>query len=604
MPGICGVVQYGGRPGSEGDDLAAMSRRLCRFPWHRPSRLDLPGIGLAGAGVEPPAGTAPSMLATDHSIAVAFDGELYRPSVSGVDRPSRLIHHLRKDGPEVLARAHGSFACAVWDHDSARLSLAVDRYGTRTLYWTRRRDRFLFASEIGALLAVAGVSREWDEEGLAQFLCFGHYLGDATLYRDIRLVPRATWLTFDPADGSVVTTPYATEEAGWRPPSSDEEWRALIEARTSAAVDVACDEGGNLGLSLSGGLDARTILGLLPADTRITCVSLGTRGSIDHRAAAQLASLAGQPHHMVTLGGDFLGRFEQLLREVVDLTDGQYLDQGIVLTTLPTYRALHIQTLLRGHAGELMHMNKAYAFSIDREGLNLDSQESLVGWLWQHLSHYMIGGLDPGVFSGRFAGRMREMARAALERQAAVWEDVTPVPQRIWRLFVAERLRRETAPSLHLFRNYVETRVPLLDPDLVSTLCAAPVHLKVGDGLQAHILQRHRPEFCAVVNANTGAPMSAPAWQAKLSHLRMRVLGRLGVSGYQPYERLGLWLGRELRPLVHGLLLSDRFLSRELFDRAHISQILEQHESRRRNHTYLIMALMILELSQRDAGTA
>ena len=43
---------------------------------------------------------------------------------------------------------------------------------------------------------------------------------------------------------------------------------------------------------------------------------------------------------------------------------------------------------------------------------------------------------------------------------------------------------------------------------------------------------------------------------------------------------------------------------KDLFDRAGVSQVLEQHESRRRNHTYLIMALIILELSQRDAGTA
>jgi asparagine synthetase B (glutamine-hydrolysing) len=575
-----------------------MVQRLRHFPWHHCTRLELQGVGFGAASLEPPGGSAPVALASDHSMAIVFDGEIYRPRLGGPDQAGRLLAQLRKEGPEVLSRAHGSFACAVWDLETRKLSLATDRYGTRSLYWTRSGGRFLFASEPGALLKVAGVSPEWDEEGLAQFLCFGHYLGDATLYRHIRLVPRAAWLIFDPADGSVVTVEHPPEGSASSPPASDEEWRALVDSRTTAAVEAACQEGGRLGLSLSGGLDARTILGLVPADTRVTCVSLGIPGSIDHRAASKLASLAGQPHHPVTLGGNFLERFEQLLREVVDLTDGQYLDQGIVLTTLPTYRELGIQTLLRGHAGELMHMNKAYAFSIDHEGLNLTSHGALVDWLWRHLTNYMIGEVDAGVFSSGFTGRMREMARAALERQAAVWEHVAPAPQRIWRLFVAERLRRETAPSLHLFRNYVETRVPFLDPELVSMLGQAPVHLKVGDGLQAYILKRHRPEFCTVVNANTGAPMSAPAWQVQLSHLRMRVLARMGAAGYQPYERLGLWLARDLRPLVHRLLFSERFLSRGLFDKHGMSQILQQHESRRRNHTYLIMALMVLELSQ------
>ena len=176
------------------------------------------------------------------------------------------------------------------------------------------------------------------------------------------------------------------------------------------------------------------------------------------------------------------------------------------------------------------------------------------------------------------------------------------MPQRIWRLFVAERLRRETAPSLHLFRNFVETRVPFLDPDLVAVLCAAPVHLKVGDDLQSYILGRHRPDFCGVVNANTGSPLGSPSWQVRLAHLRMKVFAKLGVPGYQPYERLGLWLARDLRPLVHRLLLSDRFLARGLFERSALVKLLEQHETRRRNHTYLIMALVILEMS--DPGEA
>ena len=100
-----------------------------------------------------------------------------------------------------------------------------------------------------------------------------------------------------------------------------------------------------------------------------------------------------------------------------------------------------------------------------------------------------------------------------------------------------------------------------------------------------------------VVNANTGAPMNAGPWQAKLAYFRMKVLGRLGVAGYQPYERLGLWLARELKPLVHRVLLSERFIDKGLFEPAGIRELLSQHEKRQRNHTYLIMALLVLEMA-------
>ena len=99
----------------------------------------------------------------------------------------------------------------------------------------------------------------------------------------------------------------------------------------------------------------------------------------------------------------------------------------------------------------------------------------------------------------------------------------------------------------------------------MSLLLALPPELKLDDTLQSHILRRHKPAFLRVVNANTGAPMGASALKTRLASLQMKVYAKLGVPGYQPYERLGLWLAQDLKPLVHRLLLSDRFLARGLF---------------------------------------
>ena len=78
----------------------------------------------------------------------------------------------------------------------------------------------------------------------------------------------------------------------------------------------------------------------------------------------------------------------------------------------------------------------------------------------------------------------------------------------------------------------------------------------------------------------------------------MRVLAKLGVKGYQPYERLGLWLRRELRPLVTRILLGDCCLQRGLFRPDAVRLIVNQHFQNQRNHTFLLMAMMIYELGQ------
>ena len=83
--------------------------------------------------------------------------------------------------------------------------------------------------------------------------------------------------------------------------------------------------------------------------------------------------------------------------------------------------------------------------------------------------------------------------------------------------------------------------------------------------------------------------------------VRLRVLAKLGVPGYQPYERLGLWLRRELRPVVERLLLSDRCLGRGIFEPRRPSRRSSvSTPSGQRTTPILLMALMIFEQGQRE----
>ena len=80
----------------------------------------------------------------------------------------------------------------------------------------------------------------------------------------------------------------------------------------------------------------------------------------------------------------------------------------------------------------------------------------------------------------------------------------------------------------------------------------------------------------------------------------MKVFAKIGVAGYQPYERLGSWLASDLKPLVHSTILSERFLDRGLFDADGVRRAVAQHESRERNHTFLLMGMLIVELAHQE----
>jgi asparagine synthase (glutamine-hydrolysing) len=480
------------------------------------------------------------------------------------------------------------------------LVLVNDRFGMKPLYYATVPDRLLFASETQAILADPAVSRTTSLSGVAQFFTFGQLLGEETFLERIRLLPAAGLLTYDADTGHVEMDRYWRLQG--RPVArSRAETLDRIDTAFGQAVERCVADTAGLGLSLSGGMDARTILARAARpDRMLSTLCLGMDGSMDHRSAAAMARLTGCRHHQVILGEEFLGQFEAHLRHMVRLTDGQYLCQCIVMPTLPVYRDLGIRVLLRGHAGELMHMSKAYNFSLNRAALAMDDETGLRDWLWRSLQAYMLDGTDGRLFAPAHRADIPALARDSLDDCFAETADTDPPIHRVWHMFLNQRLRRETALSLVEFDSVVETRLPYLDNELIDELFAAPPELKLGEEIQADILRRHRPEFLNVVNVNTGTVVGAGRLRRTIGDFRRRVLAKLGVKGYQPYERLGLWLRRELRPLVERLLLSEESLDRGVFDPNTVRHVVADHLGGRKNHTFLLLALLIFETGRRE----
>ena len=610
MPGICGIASVVASRTS-GESLSAMLQSLRHYPWQRIERGGADGdvalgrvsLGILNADPQP-------VCDANTSSSAVMDGEIldadrHRRELESAghafgtgSHAEILLHGYLTEGKDFLSRVDGKFSAAIWDGRSRRLILTNDCFGMKPLYYCDLPGRFLFASEIKALLADDDVPRTPDRKGLAQFFSFGHLWGEETLYESIRVLPAGAWVTFE-ADHDRVSVERYHSFTSSVDAADQGETLERIDAVFKAAVDRRCNEVPNLGLSLSGGLDARTILGVMDCEhASVTSVCLGIEGSLDHRSARQLADLAGSPYHAYTLNDAFLGDFEQHLRQMVRLTDGHYLSQCIVMPTLPFYRELGIGVLLRGHGGELLHMRKAYNFSLDAAGLAIRDEAALEAWLHHHLRAYMLDAVDAPLFAGMQTADVDALARDTLRSALAETAGWDPVLHRIWHLFLTQRLRRETAMSLVKIGSFVETRLPYVDRQLVELLLSTPPQMKLDELIQAHILRKRFPEFLDVTNVNTGSRIGASKLTRRFNSLKMRVLAKLGVKGYQPYERLGLWLRRELRPLVRKVLLGDRCLERGLFRPDTVRRVVEQHFQNRRNHTFLLMALMICELGQ------
>lgn len=610
MPGICGVIDL--RPEADLPSLGDMMRPLRPHPWFVSESNDKHcGVRLGAVSLDR-CGRKPHLaISSDGSLVCVLDGEFYnsdalRQEFSSLEDCSEgdaalLLAGWKSSGKSLLRRLNGSFAAVIWNATTKSATLISDRFGSRILYYTRVGQRLLFSSRIKSLVVDPAVSREVNPKGMAQFFAFGIYLRDDTSLEAVRVMPAAACSSWEAGSANWRTDTYHQWSESYATTSrSRDEWIARIGDTLHDSVQRQTANTAGLGLSLSGGLDARTILAMIdPTDAPLMTVCSAIRGSLDHRCAAELSRIAGCPNHAHILDTTFLGDYRRHLDRMVELTDGQYLSQCIVMPTLPLYRKLGIEVLMRGHAGELMHMYKAYNYSLDEEALNISSSQQLDGWLLKRLQAFLLQGLQRPVFSPHLESQLSGLAHESLQADLADAAAAEPVPQRIWQLFVTQRLRRETVLSMNKFRSVAETRLPLYDNELVALLLAAPPELKLGEEIQSKILKRFRPEFLRVVNANTGTSVGSGSWARKYSSLFLRGMAKLGVPGYQPYERLGLWLRRELADVVRDVLLDAQTLDRGLYDPDGVKAALENHLTGRRNHTYLIMALMIFELGHR-----
>jgi len=164
-------------------------------------------------------------------------------------------------GEACLDRLGGMFAFALWDARKERLFLARDRLGVKPLYYYASPDRFLFGSEIRALLASGLVPRRLDMTGLASYLAFGAVQDPVTIIEGVRSLPPGHTLIWEKKH--LETRRYwSLAEVASRPPATDapDEALAAIRGLIQQAVSERLISDVPIGVFLSGGVDSSCVV--------------------------------------------------------------------------------------------------------------------------------------------------------------------------------------------------------------------------------------------------------------------------------------------------------------------------------------------------------
>jgi len=291
----------------------------------------------------------------EQTFTLIFNGEIY----NYLDLKKELEdrgHHFQSNsdtevllasyaewGVECLSRLNGMFAFALYDESNQKILLARDRAGEKPLFYIKRENELLFASELKALLKNPQLPRKVDLQALDCFLMIGYVPGNQCILEGYQKLPAGHALEFDLSKNSIRTWAYwqlpePQLETSWSDTDLLDELESLLEdsVRRQLIADVP------VGVLLSGGVDSSLVTAMATRasnDVQTFSVGFPGHGSFDETPHARLIA-----NHFGTKHTELMA--EPVTVDVIELLARQYDEPMVDTSMIPTYL---VTKLIREH---------------------------------------------------------------------------------------------------------------------------------------------------------------------------------------------------------------------------------------------------------------
>jgi asparagine synthase (glutamine-hydrolysing) len=613
--GICGVSDPRGRIDVDlvrrmnetlhhrGPDAAAVKAfERCVLAYKRLSIIDLP------TGFQP-------MSDESGRSWIVYNGEIYnykalRDGLAARGHTLRtqsdteaVVHLFEEKGPEAVKDLNGMFAFAIWDETQERLFLARDRLGIKPLYYREDDGRIAFASEIKGILADPAVPRRLSYRALADYLTFQNVFGDRTFFEGINILPPGHFLLA--GDGKVDVRQYwdvrLSEEVVDEREAVDRFGKLLNES-----VEMQLMSDVPLGSHLSGGLDSGMVVTVASrklAERLKTFSVYFDEPEYDESALIEQVSLLSD-----TIQYDLLldprGFAEALPKIAYHLDEPRVGPSVIPQWYIAQIAAKAVRVVLTGHGGDELfvgypsavipylrdvwrrrdwHQMARILFGlrplIGREGWRRVVGLPLFGFFRRDLWRY---GRD-AIFSPTEQAQLLTEATSAAIGGHDPRDSLDEVLARAGSASALDRFLyldlKTYLPSLLIVEDRVsmahslEDRVPLLDHRIAELSAKIPGRVKMRDMVLKRIVR-----------------------QLAEGVLPRAVLEHRKVGFLVPFAS---WLRGPLRGFLEETLLSERALSRGIFNPGSVRRIVREHMVGRRDHSGKLWCLLNVELWHR-----
>ncbi len=297
-------------------------------------------------------------------LSIVFNGEIYnyhalRKELSDegielkTDSDTEVILRLYQSrGKRLLQSLRGMFAFAIWDEKKQQLFAARDHLGQKPFYYYADERKFAFSSEIKGLLAFDPSLRELDHQALDQYFSLRVVAPPYSMFRRVRKLPPAHFLTFS-AKGGLKVEPYWSLEFEPKDDRSEDDILDGLEERLIEAVRLHVVSDVPVGAFLSGGLDSTLVTAILMkhvADSPIPTFTLGLPHQNYNEAplAALVAAKYGTEHHERTEIPSLTRHLPTLIHHLDEPSD----PLSICVYMVSEMASKHVKVVLGGDGGD------------------------------------------------------------------------------------------------------------------------------------------------------------------------------------------------------------------------------------------------------------
>jgi asparagine synthase (glutamine-hydrolysing) len=627
---VCGIVGIMDAQGQREIDRTILDR-MNESQHHRgPDEGGLhlePGLGFGHRRlsiIDLSSGQQP-LFNEDHSVVVTYNGEIYN-FVELMEELVQLGHTFRTHcdtevivhaweqwGEKCVDRFRGMFAFGLWDRNTSTLFLARDRLGIKPLYYAQLPDgMFIFSSELKGLMAHPGLGRDMDPRAIEDYFAYGYIPEPKTIFKGaLKLAPGHT-LTYKlgedlPKPKQYWDIPFRQAEA----PDENAVKEEMI-TRLREAVGIRLMAEVPLGAFLSGGVDSSGVVAMMAGlmkDPVNTCsISFGDPAFNESEYAQKVADQYKTAHH--------LDQVDQDDYDLIDTLAGMYDEPFADSSAIPTYRVCalakkRVTVVLSGDGGdENLAGYRRYKWHMHEESLRsripLAARSPIFGTLGRL---YPKADWAPKVF--RAKSTFQALARDSVEgyfHSVSFMDDT--MRGRLFSDSFKEKLRGYHAVSVlqkHADNCPTEDPLSLVQYLDMKTYLVGDILTKVDRASMAHALEVRVP----LLDHKLVEWISSLPSSLKLKGSEGKYIFKKALEPYLPddilYRKkmgfsvpLASWFKGPLRQRIREALLGETLANTGFFDRAFLEEMLEQHESGRRDYSTALWTLLMFDAFLRN----